>query len=53
MERKELVKWLEYFYTKDVERKPNHGTATDAYKEIWAILKKPQVTEKLPGGEDE
>jgi len=47
MEREELVKWLEYFYTKDVEKIPNHGTATDAYKEIWAILKKPQITEEL------
>ncbi len=46
MERKELVKWLEYFYAKDVKEKPNHGTATDAYKEIWANLKKPQITEE-------
>jgi len=46
MDRKELVEWLEYFYTKDVKKIPNHGTATDAYKEIWAILKKPKVTEE-------
>ncbi len=41
MTREELLDWLKYFYTKDVEQRPNHGTATDAYKEIWAILKKP------------
>ena len=46
MKRENLVKWLEYFYTKDVERIPNHGTATDAYKEIWVILKK-EVTEEM------
>ena len=40
MKRGELIEWLVYFYTKDAEKMPNHGTATDAYKEIWAILKK-------------
>jgi len=46
LKEEELLEWLKYFYAKDVKQKPKHGTATDAYKEIWALIKKPQVTEE-------
>ena len=39
MKKEELIKWLEYLYTKEIERKPNTGTVTDAYKQIWALIK--------------